>query len=541
VFLPVLRFLEQIVLPNCFLVVWSRPMASNSLSLEQLAANSNVLAGRELEIVHQILEGPPGLLPVTGQPGTGKTTTLFVIAYHLWKHGVPVAVFTEDQDLLENMQFPLPSEWEFQWVSPNEKEWIEAVQPKLNNPAIAVVTDMITGNNDAAIINAAEQGHWVLTCIDTPFVGPDVLYNLRGNGLPIHRALQLLSGITSQILLSKLCSACSQLEEGTLEETQLVYSDSLKPRQLWREQGCPECEERGTKGRCAAYEILKVDEETKPLLESYLEHNVIKSLPPNKHLTMRESSKFLVSEGLVGIATFRREVLQNPLLRLQHYWEQESLRAARIQDMFGRFVTQQLVTRLMSQQDFQHILEGERRQIACLFCDVRGFTSLAEQSTPAQVFLTLNRYFREIINTVFQFEGMIDKFIGDSVMVVFGTPIEQLDRELRAVQCAIAIQRKVAQINQVSDASPIDMGIGINSGEVMAGCLGSDLRMDYTVIGDVVNIAARLESQAKPGQILIGAATYRAVRHQVSCQSVGALPLRGKAETVEAFAVHYQT
>jgi adenylate cyclase len=140
---------------------------------------------------------------------------------------------------------------------------------------------------------------------------------------------------------------------------------------------------------------------------------------------------------------------------------------------------------------------------------------------------------------VFHYEGTIDKFIGDSVMVVFGAPIEQTDQELRAVQCAIAIQQKVAEINRTEETVPIHIGIGINSGEVIAGCLGSDRRMDYTILGDVVNTAARLESQAQPDQILIGSETYAAVQDQVECRGIGSLKLKGKVESLEVFEVVY--
>jgi adenylate cyclase len=192
----------------------------------------------------------------------------------------------------------------------------------------------------------------------------------------------------------------------------------------------------------------------------------------------------------------------------------------------------------MLQSDFERIIEGERRDVTCFFCDVRGFTSRAEQSSAVDLFSTLNNYFREIIDIVFQYQGTIDKFIGDSVMVVFGAPLAQANHALLAVKCAISIQQKVTELNHQVDF-PITMGIGINSGEVIAGCIGSDRRMDYTVLGDVVNIAARLESQAQPNQILIGPTTYEAIRSTISCREVGALQLKGKADPLEAFEVIY--
>ncbi len=495
-------------------------------------------------LTQNILGGKPGLFPITGQAGVGKTTTLFMIAYYSWQQGFPVIVLTEDRELLNSIHFCLPESWVSQYIEPSEQAWLNAIQQVITaNPSTVIVIDQLSGNNDEAALMAAKAKHWVFTCIDTPFVGLDVLYNLKAWGLTNQEILENVSGIFSQMLLPRLCDNCAQLRTVSLEETRFVYPESHQARELWCEVGCSVCNNQGTGGGrygfCAAFEVLQIDEEVKPLLADYLESNILRPLPACKHFTVREGSRELVKSGRVGIRTYQREILQNPLLRVQHFWEQESLRASQIQGMFGRFVTQQLVEKLMSQQDFERIIEGERRYVTCFFCDVRGFTTRAEQSSPVEIFLTLNRYFREIIDIVFRYEGTIDKFIGDSVMVVFGAPTEQPDHELRAVQCAISIQQKVAEINQLTDVHPIHIGIGINSGEVVAGCLGSDRRMDYTVLGDVVNTAARLESHAQPGQILIGPETYSAVQEKVECREMGALTLKGKLRALEIFEVSY--
>ena len=112
--------------------------------------------------------------------------------------------------------------------------------------------------------------------------------------------------------------------------------------------------------------------------------------------------------------------------------------------MFSRFVNRQVVERIMNRWDFAKIVEGERRKATCMFCDVRNFTSYAENASPDEIFVLLNNYFRDIIEIAFNYEGTIDKFIGDSIMLVFGAPTDQEDQELRAVLCAIEIQKKVA-------------------------------------------------------------------------------------------------
>ena len=509
------------------------------LSLEELKLDPYISPVEARLLVQKILDGKPGLFPITGQLGTGKTTTLLIIAYHAWQKSLPVTLLSEERDWFNSMHIQLPQSWVTQHVEPSEQAWLDAIDEATANPSTIIVIDILNGNNDAAALMAAKSKHWVFVCIDTPFVGIDVLPHLRAWGLTSQEILENVSGVVSQMLLPRLCGNCGQLVPASLEETRLVYPDSRKSKELWREIGCQVCSGRGHTGRCASFEVLHIDDEVKPLLEDYLDRNILNRLPNHRHFTMQNGSRDLVKNGIVGIQTYQREVLQNPLLRIQHFWEQENFRAKQFQEMFGRFVTQQLVDRLMSQQDFEQIVEGERKYVTCFFCDVRGFTTRAEQSSPSEIFLTLNRYFREIIDTVFHYEGTIDKFIGDSVMVVFGAPIEQTDQELRAVQCAIAIQQKVAEINRTDETVPIHIGIGINSGEVIAGCLGSDRRMDYTILGDVVNTAARLESQAQPDQILIGSETYAAVQDKVECRGIGSLKLKGKVESLEVFEVVY--
>ena len=489
-------------------------------------------------ITLNILAGRPGLLTVTGQPSTGKTTTLFILAQQLWSQGVPIALLTSDRDLLDKMHLSLPPNWIVQYVDSTEEAWEIAVdQHILAHPGIAMVTDLLFDNTVAAM-KAAKAGHWVLACIDTPFVGLDVFYVLKALNYSTQDLVENLVGVLSQMLLPTLCVDCGQLTSATLEETRLVYPDSTIPLELWREVGCPTCHHRGTGGgrrygRCALFEVLHIDDEVKPLVAAYLENGSLGRPPSHYHFTLREGSRELVKQGMIGIQTYQQAVLQNPLLRHQHLREQESLRAERIQGMFGRFVTQQLIDKLMLQADFEQIIEGEHRDVTCFFCDMRGFTSRAEQSSAVDLFSMLNHYFKEIIEIIFQHQGTIDKFIGDSIMVVFGAPITQPNHAQLAVNCAIAIQQKIHELNHQADF-PIAMGIGINSGGVIAGCLGSDQRMDYTVLGDVVNTAARLESQAKPNQILIGPATYEAVQSIFTCQGIGLVQLKGKAIPLEA-------
>lgn len=514
-------------------------------SLSDFVKDSGIWPLEVQNRVHKILQGSPGLLPITGQIGTGKSTILMMVAYLLFQSGRTVVFSSEEENWSQRCQFDLPEDWLIQTILPTNQAWITALQPYQENPSVVLVVDQLSSANAEAVFTATQAGQWVVIGLDTPFVGLDVLYTLKTWGLNTQTLLNHVAGTISLILLPRLCSQCGQLTLASLEETRLIYPGSYEPQPLWQEVGCPACHHRGigdnpSYGRCAAFEVLQNTPTIKPEIETYLDQgDVPHHLPREAHLTMRESAQNLVQQGWVGIQIYRQQIGHNPLLRLHNLWEQETARATLIQDLFGRFVTQQLVEKLIDQPNFDAIIEGERRRITCLFCDVRGFTTWSERSSPADVFLMLNRYFRDIIDIVFRYEGTIDKFIGDSVMVVFGAPLAQTDQELRAAQCAIAIQQKVADLNQNNLQQPIQVGIGINSGEVIAGCLGSYRRMDYTVIGDVVNTAARLESVAQPGQILLGPETYRVIHDQVSCRAIGSLKLKGKAQAIEAVEVLY--
>jgi class 3 adenylate cyclase len=376
--------------------------------------------------------------------------------------------------------------------------------------------------NYKAVFLGAQQKRWIFTCIDTPYIGIDVVYNFRDwIGINYSEILQQFSCIWSQTLLPLLCTNCAQPVQVGVEAMKLLDPNSHRTEELWKEVGCELCEQRGTKTRGAVYEILQIDDETRPILQDYLENNIITPLPNTKHQTIQDCARALLREGTVGIETYKRVITQNPILRVQHLLEHEKYRSAQMQDMFSRFVTRQVVDRIMHSSDFAEIVAGERRKVTCVFCDVRNFTSYAETASPDDIFALLNSYFQDIIEIVFQYEGTIDKFIGDSIMLVFGAPTEQIDQEIRAVNCAIAIQRKVAEINEMrTNLDVVNLGIGINTGEVIAGCLGSERRMDYTVLGDVVNVAARLESRAIAKQILISKETFTAVQDKISCRSV---------------------
>jgi class 3 adenylate cyclase/tetratricopeptide (TPR) repeat protein len=184
-------------------------------------------------------------------------------------------------------------------------------------------------------------------------------------------------------------------------------------------------------------------------------------------------------------------------------------------------------------------LEGERKQVTVLFADVAGFTTLAEQLDPEVVHEIINRCFEGITAEVHRFEGTINQYTGDGVMALFGAPLAHEDSPRRAVHAALGIQRAVGDIAQALQAErglSLQMRIGINTGLVVVGKIGDDLRMDYTAVGDTTNLAARLQQMAQPGSVVISAATHQHVAGFFEMRDLGEVPVKGRAP-VQAFEV----
>ncbi|HUS19209.1 MAG TPA: adenylate/guanylate cyclase domain-containing protein [Terriglobales bacterium] len=189
-------------------------------------------------------------------------------------------------------------------------------------------------------------------------------------------------------------------------------------------------------------------------------------------------------------------------------------------------------------------LGGMNQKATIMFADIRGFTALSEKMPPEQVVEILNEYFTRVTDVIFDHGGMLDKYIGDAVMAVFGAPISKGNDGWNAVKAAMDIQRLVVEMNR--DASSrkwpeLRVGIGINTGIVTAGNIGSLRRLDYTVIGDTVNIASRLMSNAAGGQIIVSVATAAEIGSGFNMTSLPPMKLKGKAEPVAAFQVEWHT
>ena len=185
-------------------------------------------------------------------------------------------------------------------------------------------------------------------------------------------------------------------------------------------------------------------------------------------------------------------------------------------------------------------LEGERKQVTVLFVDVSGFTALSARLDPEDVHALMTRAFELMLAEVHRYEGTVNQFLGDGIMALFGAPIAHEDHAQRAVRAALGIQRALEDYRRELErerALTFKVRQGLNSGLVVVGSIGSDLRMDYTAVGDTTNVAARLQQGAESGHIVIGETTYRLVADYFDTRPLGELSVRGKAEPIRAWTV----
>lgn len=204
------------------------------------------------------------------------------------------------------------------------------------------------------------------------------------------------------------------------------------------------------------------------------------------------------------------------------------------------YVDSQVVDQISDFTPMELSSVSARRNIAVLFVDIRGFTSMSESLEPEQVVSILNEYFSVVYSSIITWNGTLDKFIGDAAMAIFNAPNDVDDYVFNAVCAADDIQKNFEPLREkfMSEyGKEVHLGIGINSGTAIVGNIGCMGRFDYTAIGDTVNTASRLESKALPGQILISETVYAEVESRVSVDRVGALSLKGKAKAVETYQI----
>ena len=218
----------------------------------------------------------------------------------------------------------------------------------------------------------------------------------------------------------------------------------------------------------------------------------------------------------------------------------EIKRRKQIVGVFKQYMAPQIVDEISKQKDFKVELGGERRHIAVLFVDIRGFTTMSEVLKPEEVVEILNEYLSLTTQSIFNNKGTLDKFVGDATMAVFNAPLDLDDYIYRAVKAAWDMKAgsvALAEKFEKRFGRSVAFGIGVNCGDAVVGNIGCKTRMDYTAIGDTVNTAARLESNAKRGQILISQEVYDNVKDRVEVTPIGELPLKGKEVGVFIYQV----
>lgn len=210
-----------------------------------------------------------------------------------------------------------------------------------------------------------------------------------------------------------------------------------------------------------------------------------------------------------------------------------------IREAFQNYFSPQIMEAILKEPELLK-LGGQRREVTILFSDIRSFTSLSEKLPPQQLTRMMQEYFTEMTEEVYATDGIVDKYIGDAIMAFWGAPIEQTDQADRAVMTAINMIKRLDKLKQkwVNEGLPIfDIGIGINLGIATVGNLGSAKRFDYTVVGDAVNVASRLETLNKEfnSQIIISESTKDQVTVPISVKDLGEVPVKGKEKPIRMF------
>ncbi|CAM4516305.1 adenylate cyclase [Paenibacillus endophyticus] len=220
-----------------------------------------------------------------------------------------------------------------------------------------------------------------------------------------------------------------------------------------------------------------------------------------------------------------------------HYVE-ELFERRRVTDIFGRYVAPEVVNQILKNGEDGLKLGGTRRELTVLFVDIRGFTPLSEKAEPEEIVEILNEYLDLAANCIFKFDGTLDKFIGDAAMAIFNAPLLLEDHPMRAVEAAWAMKEGSAALERKlieRFGFGVKFGLGIHTGPAVFGNIGSKSRMDYTAIGDTVNTAARLESNAKPGQIIVSDAVYQRVKGRIHAAPLGEIKVKGKEQGITIY------
>ncbi|MBU2561819.1 MAG: GAF domain-containing protein [Nanoarchaeota archaeon] len=210
-----------------------------------------------------------------------------------------------------------------------------------------------------------------------------------------------------------------------------------------------------------------------------------------------------------------------------------------LKSAFQRYVSPDVIEEILSEPD-KDFMKTDKREMTVMFSDLRGFTAMSEKLKPEQVVEILNEHFEAMSEIILKQRGTLDKFVGDEIMALFGAPVYTESHALKAIKTALDMQKAQAELSKKLKKKfgiDLDVGIGINTGEMIVGNIGCKQRTDYTVIGDSVNIASRLCSAATPSQILISETTYAEVKKLVKVQELEPIKVKGKSKPIQIYNV----
>jgi len=227
------------------------------------------------------------------------------------------------------------------------------------------------------------------------------------------------------------------------------------------------------------------------------------------------------------------------LLKIKFLHDEVEIRNHLISSMLHRYVNRVVIEQILANPEKYSALGGDRKEVAVFFCDIRGFTALSEKMKADELIHLLNSIYQELTGIVFRNKGTFDKYMGDCIMAIWGAPTEVEDETLWAIRAALEMQRAFEGLkkNWPTELKKLGIGIGIHYGEVIVGNIGTVEAMDYTVIGNVVNTAQRVESIAGSGQVLITKNALARVEGKIEYQALEPVHLKGKSESVEIYEV----
>ncbi len=254
----------------------------------------------------------------------------------------------------------------------------------------------------------------------------------------------------------------------------------------------------------------------------------------------------LIGYFVVSIFIFKRGLILNliyptltivatSLTSISYIAASETKHKKYILGIFGKYVSKDVVDHLLKSEKSIE-LGGTEREVTSMFADIRGFTAMSEKMTPHQVITFLNHYFGDMTDLIFAHEGTLDKYVGDALFALWGSPLPDKDHAYKAVKCALAIQEKLKTQHR-KDIPPINLGIGICSGPAVVGNMGSPQRQEFTAIGDTINTSSRLSGTASGGQVMITDSTYQMIKDKVIAKKLEPLKVKGKEKMLTVYEV----